>query len=103
MQAIGIDFGTTNTVLAYPMGSEVRVQSFLREHAAHEALRTTLSFRRNPVAGGKPLADAGPWAIQDYIEAPEDTRFLQSFKSFAASASFTDTAVFTSRYLFHPR
>ena len=100
MQAIGIDFGTTNTVLAYPMGSEVRVQTFLREHATHEALRTTLSFRRNPAAGGKPLADAGPWAIQDYIEAPEDTRFLQSFKSFAASASFTDTAVFTSRYRF---
>jgi len=100
MQAIGIDFGTTNTVLAYPIGSEVRVQSFLWENATHEALRTTLSFRRNPAAGGKPLADAGPWAIQDYIEAPEDTRFLQSFKSFAASASFTDTAVFTSRYRF---
>lgn len=100
MHAIGIDFGTTNTVLAFPRGSGVSVQEFTRGGERHEALRTTLSFRRNPSRGGKPLAEAGPWAIDEFIEMPEDTRFLQSFKSFAASRSFTDTAVFTSRYRF---
>lgn len=100
MQAIGIDFGTTNTVLAFPQGSGAGVQTFAHGADTLDALRTTLSFRRNPASGGRPLAEAGPWAIQDFIEAPEDTRFLQSFKSFAASASFTDTAVFTTRYRF---
>lgn len=100
MQAIGIDFGTTNTVLAFPEGSGARVQPFLHGTDSHEALRTTLSFRRNPVPGGKPLAEVGPWAIDSFTEAPEETRFLQSFKSFAASASFTDTAIFTNRFRF---
>ena len=100
MQAIGIDFGTTNTVFAFPEGNMTRVEAFRRGEDVYDALRTTLSFRRNPVAGGGPLAEAGPWAIQDFIDAPEDTRFLQSFKSFAASASFADTAVFTRRYRF---
>lgn len=100
MHAIGIDFGTTNTVLAFPSGSDARVLHVMRDDARLEALRTTLSFRRNPVQGGRPLAEAGPWAIDDFIELPEETRFLQSFKSFAASASFTDTAVFTARYRF---
>ena len=100
MQSIGIDFGTTNTVLAFPDNGEARVQVFQRDDQAFEAVRTTLSFRRNPKSGGPPLPEAGPWAIQDFIDAPEDTRFLQSFKSFAASHSFTDTAVFTKRYRF---
>jgi hypothetical chaperone protein len=100
MHAIGIDFGTTNTVLAFPNGSAAEVQAFVREGETLDALRTTLSFRRNPTLGGRPLAEAGPWAISDFIESPEETRFLQSFKSFAASASFTDTAVFTNRYRF---
>lgn len=100
MHAVGIDFGTTNTVIAFPRGSAAEVQSFVRGDDAHDALRTTLSFRRNPARGAKPLAEAGPWAIDAFIEQPEETRFLQSFKSFAASASFTDTAVFTSRYRF---
>lgn len=100
MHSIGIDFGTTNTVFAFPEGGVVRVQSFSRGANVLEAVRTTLSFRRNPTRGGQPLAEAGPWAIQDFVDAPEETRFLQSFKSFAASPSFTDTAVFTTRYRF---
>jgi hypothetical chaperone protein len=87
-------------VLAFPKGNGAFVQEFIRDGERHEALRTTLSFRRNPALGGRPLAEAGPWAIDEFIEMPEDTRFLQSFKSFAASRSFTDTAVFTSRYRF---
>ena len=101
MQSIGIDFGTTNTVLAMPdaAGGAV-VQTFSHGNQTLEAMRTALSFRRNRLAGAAPLCEAGPWAIETFIEEPEDTRFLQSFKSFAASASFTDTVVFTRRYSF---
>ena len=34
---------------------------------------------------------AGPWAIEAYVEDPAETRFIQSFKSFAAQESFTET------------
>lgn len=87
MQAIGIDFGTTNTVFAFPEADGVRVQRFSRgsEGLRHDAHH--LSFRRNPARGEEPSPRRSPWAIQDFIEAPEETRFLQSFKSFAASSS----------------
>ncbi len=101
MHSIGIDFGTTNTVLAFPgAAGTAEVQKFTRQGESFEAVRTTLSFRRNPVRGADAVTEAGPWAIQDFIDSPEDTRFLQSFKSFAASGSFTDTAIFTRRYKF---
>ena len=100
MHSIGIDFGTSNSVLAMPEGDSARVCGFQWQGETLEAVRTTLSFRRNPKSGAAPLAEAGPWAIRDFIDAPEDTRFLQSFKSFAASSSFSDTAVFTRRYGF---
>jgi hypothetical chaperone protein len=101
MNAIGIDFGTTNTVLAFPeRGGSPRVQAFSRGGDSFEAVRTALSFRRSARQGDAPSAAVGPWAIDEFIEAPEDTRFLQSFKSFAASPSFTDTAIFTRRYAF---
>ena len=101
MNSIGIDFGTTNTVLAFTEANGiVRAQTFDHGGDILEAVRTTLAFRRNPVRGEPPAAEAGPWAIEDFVEAPEDTRFLQSFKSFAASPSFIDTAIFTRRFAF---
>jgi hypothetical chaperone protein len=101
MNTIGIDFGTTNSVFAFAGGAGgAEVVPFRSENEVVSALRTTLSFRRSPQPGAAPLAEAGPWAIRDFLDLPEETRFLQSFKSFAASASFTDTAVFTKRYSF---
>ena len=99
MQSIGIDFGTTNTVLALcGADGEAHVQRFTHERQPFEAFRTTLSFRRNPASVAEPRCEAGPRAIDSFIESPEDTRFLQSFKSFAASAAFSGTAIFLRRY-----
>ena len=101
MQHIGIDFGTTNTVLAFVDEAGVsQVQKFHHGGSDFEAFRTALSFRRNPGSAREPECEAGPWAIERFIEAPEDTRFLQSFKSFAASPAFSDTAVFSRRFRF---
>ena len=101
MQSIGIDFGTTNTVLAI-CGADgaVQVQRFRHGNEDLEAFRTALAFRRNPASVAEPACEAGPWAIDSFLDAPEDTRFLQSFKSFAASAAFSDTAIFSHRYRF---
>lgn len=35
-----------------------------------------------------------------YVEDPLETRFIQSFKSFAASESFTETQILGRRYQF---
>ena len=101
MDAIGIDFGTTNTVMAFPgPDGTAQVHRFFHGADSFDAVRTALSFRRNDRRGGAPIAEAGPWAIREFVDSPEDTRFLQSFKSFAASPSFTDTAIFTRRFAF---
>lgn len=101
MQQIGIDFGTTNTVLAFvDEAGEAHIQRFHHGGSDFEAFRTALSFRRNPGTAREPECRAGPWAIERFIEAPEDTRFLQSFKTFAASSAFSDTAIFSRRFRF---
>jgi hypothetical chaperone protein len=43
---------------------------------------------------------AGPWAIEAYVEDPAETRFIQSFKSFAAQESFSETQILGRRYRF---
>lgn len=101
MHAIGIDFGTTNTVLAVPESpGKARILTLTGDGETAETVRTALSFRRSPKPGAPPAAEAGLRAIRDFLDLPEEMRFLQSFKSFAASASFSDTAVFTRRFSF---
>lgn len=96
---IGIDFGTTNSVLAVAENdAQARVLPFTFENTTRDMVRTALAFRRS--GRHEPVSEAGPWAIDMFLEAPEDTRFLQSFKSFAASHAFTDTAVFARRFTF---
>jgi hypothetical chaperone protein len=96
---IGIDFGTTNTVLAIAANPrEAEVLPFSYENRQQDMVRTAMAFRRS--GRHDPISEAGPWAIDMFLEAPEDTRFLQSFKTFAASRAFTDTAVFARRFSF---
>ena len=44
--------------------------------------------------------EAGPWAIERFIDDPLDCRFLQSFKTFAASKSFTETHIHGKKFTF---
>jgi hypothetical chaperone protein len=48
----------------------------------------------------KVMSEAGPWAIQRFIELSADCRFIQSLKSFAASRLFEQTYVFGRAYRF---
>jgi hypothetical chaperone protein len=101
---LGIDFGTTNTVAALSRANgETLVVSFDAPSGATTAFRSTLGFQLHQSRGGQPperVVTAGPWAIEAYVEDPLETRFIQSFKSFAASAAFTETMIDNRRYRF---
>ncbi len=102
-RTIGIDFGTTNTVVAMagPDG-EVEVLRFAAPDGDLTAFRSTLGFQLHEEPGRSPerIVEAGPWAIDAYVEDPLDTRFIQSFKTFAASPAFTETVIDNRRYGF---
>jgi hypothetical chaperone protein len=98
---LGIDFGTTNTVVSIttPDG-DARLIHFPRNDADIVAFRSALSFHApNHDENGREV-EAGPWAIDTYLEEPLETRFIQSFKSYAASPLFTDTEILRKRFAF---
>lgn len=96
--AIGIDFGTSNTVVAVA-GPDGRVEAVTFDHhgTALDIYVTALCFwqenRRLRVEGG-------PFAIDQFLSGLEHHRFIQSFKTFAASSSFVETRIFRERFGF---
>jgi len=101
MYSLGIDFGTTNTVLSLAdAAGPARLVRFAAPEGELFAFRSCLSFYAPPDLPRERAIAAGPWAIEAYVEDPADTRFIQSFKSFAAAESFTETQILGRRYRF---
>ncbi|WP_309088179.1 Hsp70 family protein [Phenylobacterium sp.] len=99
--SLGIDFGTTNTVLALAgHDGPAELVRFPAPEGDLFAFRSCLSFYAPPDLPQERTIAAGPWAIEAYVEDPAETRFIQSFKSFAAQASFTETQILERRYRF---
>ena len=98
--ALGVDFGTTNTVLALERDGEAHLAPFSHDGTPFNAFRSALSFHAPEHDPAGRQVDAGPWAIDAYVEEPLETRFIQSFKSYAASALFTDTEILRRRFTF---
>uniref|UniRef100_UPI0035CC5660 Hsp70 family protein n=1 Tax=uncultured Sphingomonas sp. TaxID=158754 RepID=UPI0035CC5660 len=101
---IGLDFGTTNSVVAVSQGDTADLVLLDGPERRDAVFRSALCFweddgRHVGVPSGL-AADAGPWAIHEYLEFPQDSRFLQSFKSVVASASFEHANVFERRLRF---
>ncbi len=93
---IGIDFGTTNSVVARlnPDGSST-IARFGTGDAVQDVFRSVLCFWTEHVrAGGRLSHAAGPAAIEAYIDDPLDSRLMMSLKTYLAQASFTETRVF---------
>ena len=100
-QALGFDFGTTNTVMALADGSSTRSLAFTSAVGTADSMRTALSFMKDPLAGASALkVEAGHAAIRQFIDHPGECRFLQSIKTFAASALFQGTLIFAKRQTF---
>ena len=98
---LGVDFGTTNTVVALALpGEPARLVRFPAPEGELFAFRSALAFHAPPEHPTERTVEAGPWAIEAYVEDPLETRFIQSFKTFAASANFTETQILGRRYAF---
>ncbi len=87
--AIGIDFGTTNSVVAI-VGADGSVRTL--RHATGDVFRSVLCFWAG--ADGRPHNAAGPAAIDAYLEEPLESRLIMSMKSYLAQRSFTETRIF---------
>ena len=92
---IGLDFGTTNSAIA--VASDDR-QATLASFA--DAAATTTSFRsilyfpaKDRSSPQKVETQAGPEAINSYLEADTKGRLIVSIKSYLASPLFTSTNI----------
>lgn len=100
-RTVGLDFGTTNTVAAVAQGGPTaELVEFAGEHAAGAVFRSALCFWQEEGARGGIAHEAGPWAIAEYLDYPLGSRFIQSFKSVAASPLFEHAPIFTKRLRF---
>ena len=99
--ALGLDFGTTNTVVALADGGgESRLVEFAGEGATGAVFRSALCFWEDERGLNGIAHEAGPWAIAEYLQSPLDSRFIQSFKSVAASPSFERALIFNKPFRF---
>ena len=96
IKAIGVDFGTTNSVVAllHDDGS-VTTQRHVSEAALLDVFRSVLCFWSEEGHGRRILREAaGPAAIAAYLEDPLDSRLIMSMKTYLAQKSFTETRIF---------
>ncbi len=94
--AIGIDFGTTNSVVALAgADGSVVTRSFATRQGAVDAYRSALMFWRE----GRPPETrithvSGPDALDMALGMTSEHRFLQSLKTHLSSRAFQETRLF---------
>jgi hypothetical chaperone protein len=102
MPSLGLDFGTTNSVATLiDANGKSQAIGFSHESESVQACRSVLCFWRDeegPIS--KPMMEIGPWAIDQFLELGGDCRFLQSFKTFAASPLFVNTVIHNKAWSF---
>ncbi|HWX51310.1 MAG TPA: Hsp70 family protein [Roseomonas sp.] len=94
---IGIDFGTTNSVIALRRSDgEVSTIRYAAGAAEVDVFRSLLCFWAEETGAGRGRLEhaAGPRAIEAYLDDPLGSRLIMSMKSYLASRSFTETRVF---------
>lgn len=98
---LGLDFGTTNTVVALGDGNGAsRLVEFAGEEATGAVFRSALCLWEEERGWNGVAYEAGPWAITEFLQSPLDSRFVQSFKSVAASPLFERAQIFGRQFRF---
>jgi hypothetical chaperone protein len=103
MDAVGIDFGTTNSSVALAaVDARVQLVSFPSGGAQTPSFRSVIYLEQLISASGTKRTHSltGPAAIHGYLEAEEKGRLIQSLKSHLPSRTLTGTEVFGRRHKF---
>lgn len=95
---VGIDFGTTNSVLAVaPPAGDVRIARHGPDQASGN-FRSILCVVKSAAPGSQPMLTTGPAAMAAYLEHGSDCRLIQSVKSMAANPNFSQTHIFGRKF-----
>jgi hypothetical chaperone protein len=101
-QAIGIDFGTTNSSVAQiASDGQVELVRFPRQSGETESFRSVLYLERIRQAGHLRIGSwTGPSAIEHYLDADKKGRLVQSLKSYLSSSNLTGTEILGRHFTF---
>ncbi|WP_295640182.1 Hsp70 family protein [Novosphingobium sp.] len=92
---MGFDFGTTNSVAAISSAAGTsQLVDLAGPDGASPVFRSALCYWQDGAMRGGLEHAAGPWAIAEFLDDPQGCRFLQSFKSVAASSTFDQAQIF---------
>jgi hypothetical chaperone protein len=96
MTVIGVDFGTTNSVVTtLSDDGSVSTMRHAFGQAEFDVIRSVLCFWNDGTRNDIRLRHAaGPAAIEAYLDDPLESRLLMSLKSYLAQRSFTETRIF---------
>jgi hypothetical chaperone protein len=97
---IGIDFGTTNSVIAVAdAGGQVRAMTWSSAEGPTPTYRSALAFRDGNVDRERRASvAAGPRAIAWALDPTDTQRFVQSIKTHLGSHAFRETRIHGMRY-----
>jgi hypothetical chaperone protein len=96
MTSIGVDFGTTNSVVSLlePDG-ETTTTRYPLGTAELDVIRSVLCFWNDGARENIVLRHAiGPAAIEAWLDDPLESRLMMSLKTYLAQPSFSETRVF---------
>src|SRR5690554_6635740 len=98
--SVGVDFGTSNTVIAVADGQrKATVVPVVSRGTSTAALPSILCFQPNSLnPRAVPGSSAGFEAIADYVGRSGPARLVQSMKSFLGSKGFVDTRIFSHSF-----
>ena len=95
----GLDFGTTNSAIATLVGSQPTLAEFPSASGATHTFPSVLYFERRKEGTLTRLTSAaGPRALQNYLDAEDRGRLIQSLKAYLADRRFDGTGVFSKHY-----
>ena len=91
MTVIGVDFGTTNSVVSFLDNNGIAGTTRIRLGAAElDVIRSVLCFWNEGTKDRATLRHAvGPEAIDAWLDDPLESRLMMSLKSYLAQRSFT--------------
>jgi len=76
--SVGIDFGTTNSVVARTAeNGQIDLIDFAAPDGLDSAFRSALCFWEDDAVRGGLAHEAGPWAISEFLDVPQGSRFLR--------------------------